>query len=69
MAQLNLHRTKLDWWTIKERNRNRGSFGKKNEKNKSQPPKRYLYLNSKTRIELKPGQSIEQIKKKYDTQF
>lgn len=30
LTQLNLKRTKLDWFMIKERNRNNGSFGKRN---------------------------------------
>jgi hypothetical protein len=62
---LKLKRSKLDWYTIKERNRDNGSFGKRNPKNNPPPPKAYYHLNAKTRIELKPGQSIELLKQKY----
>ena len=65
MAYLKLKRSKLNWFFIKERNRDNGSFGKKNIKNKPEPPKAYFYINSKTRVEIKPGQSIEQLKQKY----
>lgn len=65
MAYLGLKRTKLDCFVIKERNRDNGSFGKRNPKNNPAPPKSYFYLNPKTRIEVKPGQSIEQLKQKY----
>lgn len=65
LEQLNLKRTKLDLYTIKERNRDNGSFGKRNPKNNTPAPKQYLYINSKTRIEVKPGQSIEKLKQKY----
>jgi hypothetical protein len=65
LEQLNLKRTKLDWYTIKERNRDNGSYGKRNLKNNPAPPKSYFYLNAKTRIEVKPGQSIEKLKLKY----
>ena len=66
MEQLKLKRTKLDWYTIKERNRDNGSFGNRNPKNNPPPPKSYFYLNAKTRIEVKPGQSIELLKQKYN---
>lgn len=66
MMQLGLTRNKLNWYTIKERNRDNGSFGKRNPKNNPQPPKAYFYVNAKTRIEIKPGQSIEQLKQKYN---
>ena len=65
LEQLNIKRSKLDWYMIKERNRDNGSFGKRNPKNNPPPPKAYFYLNPKTRIEVKPGQSIEQLKEKY----
>lgn len=65
MLQLGLKRNNLDWWVIKERNRNRGSFGNKNEKNISQPPIIFFNLNPKTRIQIKPGQSILELKQKY----
>lgn len=65
MFYLGLKRTKLDCFVIKERNRDNGSFGTKNIKNNPEPPKSYFYLNPKTRIEVKPGQSIEQLKQKY----
>lgn len=68
MGYLGLKRTKLDWFMIKERNRNNGSFGNKNPKNNPLPPKAYFYLNPKTRIEIKPGQSVEQLKQKYHAQ-
>jgi hypothetical protein len=68
MAYLKLKRTKLDWFMIKERNRDNGSFGNRNPKNNPQPPKSYFYLNPKTRIEIKPGQSVEQLKQKYHAQ-
>jgi hypothetical protein len=66
MSQLNLHRNKMDWFLIKERNRDNGSFGKRNPKNVSQVPKVFYQLNPKTRIELRPGQTIDQLKKKYN---
>lgn len=66
LEQLKLKRTKLDQYTIKERNRDNGSFGKRNPKHNPPPPKQYLYLNAKTRIEVKPGQSIESLRKKYN---
>lgn len=72
LSQLELYRTKLDWYNIKERNRDNGSFGKRNPKNNPEPPappptkKTFFYLNSKTRIEIKPGQSIEKLKEKYN---
>lgn len=65
MSQLGLKRNKLHWYCIKERNRTNGSFGKKNFKNNPAPPKVYFHLNPKTRIELKPGQTVEQLKEKY----
>lgn len=65
LEQLHLKRTKLDWYVIKERNRDNGSFGKRNPKNNPPPPKQYLTINAKTRIEVKPGQSILQLKEKY----
>ena len=65
LEQLKLKRNNLDRFVIKERNRDNGSFGKRNLKNNSPAPKVYFYLNPKTRIELKPGQSLEQIKQKY----
>jgi hypothetical protein len=65
MLQLGLSRSKLDLYTIKERNRDNGSFGNRNLKNNPPPPKQYFYLNPKTRIEIKPGQSIELLKQKY----
>lgn len=71
MSQLELYRTKLDWFNIKERNRDNGSYGNRNLKNNPEPPappppkKTFFYLNSKTRIEVKPGQTIEKLKEKY----
>lgn len=65
MSYLNLKRSKLDWFLIKERNRDNGSFGKRNPKNIPKAPVSYFYLNPKTRIEIKPGQSVEQLKQKY----
>lgn len=66
MNYLNLVRTKQEWFMIKERNRDNGSFGKRNPKNISEPPKSFFYLNAKTRIEVKPGQSIVKLKEKYN---
>lgn len=66
MSQLGLKRNKIDWFCIKERNRDNGSFGNKNLKNQPSAPKVYFYLNPKTRIEIKPGQTIEQLKLKYN---
>jgi hypothetical protein len=66
MSQLGLKRNKLHWYCIKERNRDNGSFGKKNLKNNPTPPKVFFHLNSKTRIELRSGQTIEQLKIKYN---
>lgn len=65
LEQLGLKRNKLDWYVIKERNRDNGSFGKKNPKNNPSPPVAYVYLNPKTRVVLKPGQTPESIKEKY----
>jgi hypothetical protein len=65
MSQLGLKRNKLHWYSIKERNRDNGSFGKKNLKNNPKPPKVFFNLNQKTRIELKPWQTVEQLKEKY----
>lgn len=71
LSQLELYRTKLDWYNIKERNRDNGSFGKRNPDNNPPPPappppkKTFFYLNPKTRIEVRPGQTIEQLKEKY----
>lgn len=65
MKQLNLKRTVLDCFVIKERNRDNGSFGKRNPRNNPTPPKLYFYLNPKTRIEVRPGQTIEMLKQKY----
>lgn len=73
LSQLELYRSKLDWYNIKERNRDNGSFGKRNPNNNPPPPpppapkKVFFQLNPKTRIELKPGQTIEQLKEKYRT--
>src|SRR5690606_25103092 len=67
MEQLNLRRSKLDWFTIKERNRDNGSFGKRNPKNNPEPPKAYFRVDAKTRIELKPGQSVLELKERYHT--
>lgn len=69
IRQLELKRTKLDLFNIKERNRDNGSFGNRNLKNNPVPPKSYFYLNSKTRIEIKQGQSIEFLKEKYKNQL
>lgn len=66
MEYLGLKRNKLNWFTIKERNRDNGSFGKRNPKNNPMPPKAYFYINEKTRVEIKPGQSVEQLKRKYN---
>lgn len=65
LKQLEIKRTKLDWYMIKERNRNKGSFGNRKPKNNPPPPKAYYYINSKTRVEIRPGQSVEQLKQKY----
>lgn len=65
MSQLGLKRNKLHWYCIKERNRDNGSFGRKNINNNPAVPKVFFYLNPKTRIELKPGQTIEMLKQKY----
>lgn len=48
MSQLNLHRNKMDWYLIKERNRDNGSFGKRNVKNTSPVPKVFYQINPKT---------------------
>jgi hypothetical protein len=61
-----LQRNKLDWYCIKERNRDNGSFGRRNPKNNPAAPKVYFQLNPKTRIELRQGQTIEQLKLKYN---
>lgn len=66
MTQLDLYRNKMDWFLIKERNRDNGSFGKRNPKNNPPVPKVFYQPNPKTRIELRPGQTIEQLKKKYN---
>lgn len=66
LAQLNLQRTPQDLYIIREHNRQLGSYGKPNPKLKRKPmPKLYYQLNSKTRIELKPGTDINKIKEKY----
>lgn len=66
LSQLNLQRTIQDLYNIRERNRQLGSYGKPNPKLKRKPmPKLYYQLNSKTRIELKPGTDINKIKEKY----
>lgn len=66
MSQMNLHRNKMDWYLIKERNRDNGSYGKKNVKNAPPVPKVFYQIDPKTRVELRPGQTIEQLKKKYE---
>lgn len=65
LEQLNLKRNKLDLYIIKERNRKKGSYGKQNPKHNPPPPVTYVYLNPKTRVVLKPGQTPEGIKEKY----
>lgn len=66
LDQLGLHRNKLDWFQIKERNRLNGSYGKRNPKNNPKPPKIYFTLDAKTRIEVRPGQTIQELKIKYN---
>lgn len=66
LEQLNLKRNAQDQYIITERNRQNGSYGKPNPKLKRKAmPKLYYQLNSKTRIELKPGTDINKIKEKY----
>ncbi|HBK83831.1 MAG TPA: hypothetical protein DDZ41_09610 [Flavobacterium sp.] len=65
MHYLNLKRNKLNLFLIKEKNRDNGSFGKRNLKNNPPVPKVYFYVNEKTRVEIRPGQSTEQLKQKY----
>lgn len=65
LEQLNLKRTKLDWFMIKERNRDNGSFGKRNPKNNPEPPKVYVQVDPKTRVQLKPGQTPQAVKEKF----
>lgn len=67
IMQLGLKRNKLDRYCIKERNRNNGSFGNKNPKNNPVAPKVYFQLDPKTRIEIKPGQTTQQLKIKYNS--
>jgi hypothetical protein len=67
MMQLGLYRNKQDLFNIAERNRQNGSFGKPNQKKKLKPmPKVYFMLDNKTRIEVKPGQEVSDLKMKYE---
>jgi hypothetical protein len=67
MMQLGLYRNKQDLFNIAERNRQNGCFGKPNPKKKLKPmPKVYFMLDNKTRIEVKPGQDISDLKQKYE---
>lgn len=60
LEQLNLKRTKLDWYNIKERNRDNGSFGKRNPKNNPEPPKAILEFKEKKYL-LQKGQTRQQL--------
>lgn len=67
MMQLGLYRNKQDLFNITERNRQQGCFGKPNPKKKLKPmPKVYFMLDNKTRIEVKPGQEVSDLKLKYE---
>lgn len=67
LSQLQLFRNKQDLFNITERNRQNGSFGTPNPKKKLKPmPKVYFMLDSKTRIEVKPGQEVSDLKLKYE---
>jgi len=65
MAQLNLKRNKLDWYIIKERNRRNGSFGKMDINNRPDPPEVFVRIDHKTRVMVRPGMDIDQVKSKY----
>ncbi len=65
LKQLGLHRNKMNRYVIKERNRRNGSFGNINPKNNPSPPKMYFYLDSRTRIVIKPTTDIEKLKEKF----
>lgn len=67
LLQMGLYRNKQDLFNITERNRQAGSFGKPNPKLKRKPmPKVYFMLDPKTRIEVKPGQEVSDLKLKYE---
>lgn len=65
LEQLNLKRSKMDWYCIKERNRDNGSFGPRDPKNNPPPPVLYFNVDARTKIKIKPGQSLESLKKRY----
>lgn len=66
MSYLGLKRNKLDWFLIKERNRENGSFGNKNHKNNPKPPQVYFHLDARTKIVLTPKTDVDSLKEKYE---
>jgi len=67
LEQLDLKRNIQDRYLITERNRQNGSFGNPNPKLKRKPmPKLYFMLDSKTRIEVKVGSDIKELKLKFE---
>lgn len=65
MSQLGLKRNKHNWLVILERNWIHGSFGKPKRDPKMELPKVFIHVTPKIRLELKPGQTIEELKEKY----
>ena len=67
LSQLGLKRNKMDWYCIKERNRDNGSYGRRNTNNSPNPPKVFISIGRKTKVLLEPGQSIEDVLERYES--
>ncbi|TDL99593.1 MAG: hypothetical protein C4K58_06795 [Flavobacteriaceae bacterium] len=66
MVQLGLKRNFQDQWIVKEKNRQNRSLGKPNPTSQNpEMPRVWIWINAKTRVEVKPGQDIAEVKKKY----
>ncbi|MBP4139645.1 hypothetical protein [Flavobacterium geliluteum] len=67
LEQLGLRRNYQDLWIIMERNMQKGSYGElKPDRNRMPMPKIYVMVDAKTRIEVKPGSNINELKQKYE---
>jgi hypothetical protein len=65
LKQMNLKRTFRELGAINERNRLAGSYGKPKQYGNSSP-KQFYFLDNKTRVEVKEGKNIEDIKLKLE---
>ena len=66
MTSLGFKRNLHETFIIRERNRKSGRWGNPNPaKDGKEAPKLFIWVNSKTKVEVPLGKSIEEIQKKY----